>query len=270
LVLLFVLAVLSSFFPKAGSAQEPLLDVEAYHRAVDFCRQQSWPGFTLSPDKNILCFGTIIPTHLDVSEAQELEPDGLFVVRSGGGDVASAIALAELIRDRRATVVAYDHCLSACASVLLIASVRTYVLKGTLVAWHLPDGSDATHPYCTNVLPSSSGPPKLQRGPCIDPQSAGDGAAYRLVIPVQRHFLEERVLDPSYEDPPDSLHIRRTLINLFRERGVYENIAWTLNPRYYPRLFKTKIYYEAYPESQEEVDEMARRVPISSKVIYDP
>jgi hypothetical protein len=54
------------------------------------------------------------------------------------------------------------------------------------------------------------------------------------------------------------------------ERGVYGNIAWTLNPRYYPRLFKTKIYYEAYPESQEEVDEMARRVPISAKVIYDP
>jgi hypothetical protein len=78
------------------------------------------------------------------------------------------------------------------------------------------------------------------------------------------------VLDPPYEGPPDSLHIRRVLINLFREKGTYQNIAWTLNPRYYPRLFKAKIDYEAYPESQEELDEMVANLHLSMRVIYDP
>jgi hypothetical protein len=181
-----VLAVLCSAFPKAAPAKEAIPDVPAYHRAIDFCRQQSWSGLTLSADKRILCFGAIVPTQLDVSAANELTSDGLFVVRSVGGDVASAIVLAQIIRDRHATVVAYDYCLSACASVFLIASFHTYVVKGTLVAWHLADGGDATHPYCTNLVPQKSGPPRLQRGPCIDPKSAGEGAAYRLVDPALR------------------------------------------------------------------------------------
>jgi hypothetical protein len=50
---------------------------------------------------------------------------------------------------------------------------------------------------------------------------------------------------------------------MYTETGVYRDVMWTLHPRHYPSLFKTKIYYEAYPESQEEVDEMARKVPIS-------
>jgi hypothetical protein len=35
-------------------------------------------------------------------------------------------------------------------------------------------------------------------------------------------------------------------------------------------LFKTKIFYEAYPESQEEVDRMVARLGVRWKVIYDP
>lgn len=54
----------------------------------------------------------------------------------------------------------------------------------------------------------------------------------------------------------------------YEERGFYSDILWTLNPRYYPQLFKTKITYEAYPQSQEEADEMRARLRLS--VIYDP
>jgi len=32
---------------------------------------------------------------------------------------------------------------------------------------------------------------------------------------------------------------------------------WTWNPRYFPSKIKTKITYEAYPQSQDEVDVLA-------------
>jgi len=73
-ILFAVLVALSSVLPKAATAQEPILDAEAYHRAVDFCRQQSWPGFTLDPNKHIL-FAATIPAHLDVTEAKQLSQD---------------------------------------------------------------------------------------------------------------------------------------------------------------------------------------------------
>jgi len=92
----------------------------------------------LSPDKQVPCFTGKISQSLDVSLANDLEEDGLFVIRSPGGNVNSAIALSDMIRDRHATVVVYDYCFSACASMLLVASYQTYVLKGTLVAWHYP------------------------------------------------------------------------------------------------------------------------------------
>ena len=57
------------------------------------------------------------------------------MVRSFGIDVAAAIALADLLRERRATIVVYDYCLFACASYLFVASARTSVLRDALVAW---------------------------------------------------------------------------------------------------------------------------------------
>jgi hypothetical protein len=225
---------------------------------------------TLSPDGQVLCFDGAIAKNFDVSRAKDLKEDGLFVVRSGGGDVASAIVLAELIRDRRATVVVHDYCLSACASVLLIAPSQTYVLKGALVAWHQPRSNDASYPFCTNLVSRERGPKRLERGPCLDPKF-GDGAAYRLDVPVLRHFLGERAVDPSsYADPPDSIHVRRIVTSMYEETGAYRDVMWTLNPRYYASLFKTKIVYEAYPESQDEVDGMLTLLGRNIRVIYDP
>jgi hypothetical protein len=92
----------------------------------------------LSPDKQVLCLTGAIAKDLDVSLANDLKDDGLFVFRSPGGYAGPAVALSDIIRDRHATVVVYDHCFSACAGFLLVASYQTYVLKGTLVAWHYP------------------------------------------------------------------------------------------------------------------------------------
>ena len=52
--------------------------------------------------------------------------------------------------------------------------------------------------------------------------------------------------------------------------GVDRDIAWTIYPRYYPAWFKAEITYEAYPESQDEVNKMAAYFGLGVKVIYDP
>jgi hypothetical protein len=64
--------------------------------------------------------------------------------------------------------------------------------------------------------------------------------------------------------------VRRLVRNLYADSGVFHDVMWTLHPRYYPRLFKTKIFYEAYPESQDEVDSMQALLGFKARVIYDP
>jgi len=245
-----------------GRAQETGFDRESYYRAVDYCRRSAWPGpMNLSPDKQVLCFTGEISQGMDVSLANDLKEDGLFVVRSYGGNPASAIALSDIIRDRHATVVVYDHCFSACASFLLVASYQTYVLKGALVAWHHPPSDE----LCTFVAAPRAGEPrKLQRGPC---QQGGEyGYTYS---PMLTAFFKTRAVNPPLSFPPDSLYVRKIVRNQYAETAVYHNVMWTLHPRYYPGLFKTKIFYEAYPESQTEVDDIRARLGVKTPVIYD-
>jgi hypothetical protein len=224
----------------------------------------------LSPDKRVLCFTGVISRNMDVSLANDLKDDGLFVVRSPGGYVGPAVALSDIIRDRHATVVVYDYCFSACADYFLIASYQTYVLKGTLVAWHNPQSIDPNHPYCSSLAKLRDGEPKkLLRGPCREATFV-DRAAYRTHWPGAIQFYKERTVDPRFEAPPDSRYVRRIVTGLYEQTGAYHDIAWTLHPRYYPGLFKTKIFYEAYPESQDEVDDMLARLHLHLKVIYDP
>jgi hypothetical protein len=117
----------------------------------------------LSPGKRVLCFDGRIAEDLDATLASDLKEDGLFVVRSPGGYAGPAMALSDIVRDRRATVVAYDYCFSVCAGFFLLASYQTYVLKGTLVVWHHFQ-SDTLCTFLT--APRDGGPRKLQRGPC--------------------------------------------------------------------------------------------------------
>jgi len=215
----------------------------------------------LSPDKQVLCFTGEISQNMDVSLANDLKEDGLFVVRSHGGYLGPAVALSDMIRDRHATVVVYDYCLSACASILLVASYQTYVLKGTLVAWHYPRSDE----LCTFVTaPRAGEPTKLQRGPC----RAGGEYGYTY-SPMLTEFFKTRAVNPPISFPPDSLYVRKIVRNMYAETAVFHNIMWTLHPRYYPILFKAKIVYEAYPESQNEVDSMVARLGLKTQVIYD-
>lgn len=256
-----------SFVPflSEARAQEPTFDRQSYYGAVDYCRRNVWPGrhMHLSADRHVLCFEGPIAQDLDASLAGDLKDNGLFVVRSPGGYQGPAIAISDIVRDRHATVVVYDYCFSACAGYFLVASDRTYVLKGTLVAWHYPQGDQ----LCTYLeAPRNGEPKKVQRGPC---QSGGEyGYSYSQGL---IDFFKKRAINPPISFPPDSRYVRRIVSNLYTETGAFHNLMWTLSPETLSRTFKTKIFYETYPESQEEVDRMLARLGMrNTRVIFDP
>lgn len=272
-VLFASVALLILIAAKEGRAQQGTFDTDNYHCAVDFCRGKGFPGLgnfklevgaqlALSTDRQILCFDGPIAKDMDVSLAKELKENGLLVVRSPGGHLGPAIELSNIVRDRNASVLVYDYCFSACAEFFLIASYQTYVLKGALVAWHNPESGDAAQAYCNFVMVPDG---KLRPGPCdAGPLRALDS------FPIVRKFHEDRVVNPRFEAPPDRFYVRKMVRSIATEMAVYRDIGWTLHPRYYPGLFKTKIFYEAYPESQTEVDDMLARLHLRWKVIYDP
>jgi hypothetical protein len=119
----------------------------------------------LDLDKRVLCFDGELHSGQDVSLANGLEANGLFLVRGFDGDIASVIRLADLLQNRRATVVVYDYCLSTCANYLLFASHETFVLKDSLVAWSYSDQP----PWCPSLVASKDdGPKRLDIAPCSD------------------------------------------------------------------------------------------------------
>jgi hypothetical protein len=202
-----------------------------------------------------------------------LKENGLFVVRSAGGSAETAIALANLVHDRHAIVVIYDYCISACAAYLLIATDQTVVRKSSIVAWHHAYSGRDGLPQCFEMRASGdNGPKTLQSSLCpfvLPEQRTRFAKAEELSL----RFFEERTLDPRRFgrgfDWPQSVHVRRVRKNMLDATGVFPAAIWMWNPRFYHNLFKTKVFYEAYPESQAEVDEIAVRLGYRH-VIYDP
>jgi hypothetical protein len=175
------------------------------------------------------------------------------------------MALAELLGERRATVVVYDYCLSACASYLLVASTEAFIMKDSLVAWH-----HTTAPFCPSLEVSKDGGPKrLEKLPCSDSPLEYQrlGEEFRR---MSEPFFAVRAVAPPLEWPPESFTIRKILKSMFEGAGRYPNVLWTWNPRYYASTLKTKIVYEAYPNSQAEVDAMVSKLLPLPRVLYDP
>jgi hypothetical protein len=249
------------------------VDWADYASAAEFCRGDVERPMSLSPDKRILCYDGWIGVGQDISLAKGLADEGSFVVRSFGGSVVSAMALASLLRDRRATVVIYDYCLSACAAYLFIAAEKTLVLQGSLVAWHhwqtnSPFDGQTSSPFdCTWLkVAKDGGPKRLERWACSDNNPEGE---YGQAIAMHTKFYAERTVDKDFEYPPESFTIRKILRSMFEGTGAYPDVGWTWNPRFYNNTIKTKVIYQAYPESQDEVDAMVARIHIR-RVIYDP
>jgi hypothetical protein len=267
-ILSFVLAGLLAVvvLSSVGKADNTSPTTFAYAGVVGYCQKSEAKPFTLSEDKQVLCFDGWITSGLDLSVVEALAPGGLFVVRSFGGNIAKAIALARLLQERHASVIVYDYCNSACANYVLIASDRAFVRRHSLVVFH---NTVSGLPDCFQFETSrDDGPPTLQSSPCSNvPVEAKARHAY--VVELQERFFKERTAGSGF-DPPESTHVRRVLKNMLDQTGVYPtHVGWMWNPRYYPSVLKTKITYEAYPESQDEVDELVARYHFR-KVIFDP
>jgi hypothetical protein len=260
-----VLCALAFVWCGADVSRAQQSDFDVYARAVEYCRGVAKRPMAIDLDSRVLCFDGPIGWGTDVSLASALRTNGLFVVRSAGGLAPSAIALANMLRDRHATVVAYDYCFSACASFFLIASDLAFVMKDTLVGWH-----HTNWPFCPSLEVSKDGGPKrLEKRPCSDTPVEYQ-RSYRETENIIDEFYRARVIDPLFEQPPESFAIRRILKTMFEGTGSYPDVVWTWNPRYYTRTLRTKITYEAYPNSQDEVDALASKLPHRVRVLYDP
>lgn len=242
----------------------------SYLDALAYCSGVDLGPMVLRDDKKVLCLDGWFFSGRQVAPVDSLETGGYFVVRGFGGDIAATIALADKLREKRVTVVIYDYCVAACASYLLLASEQAFVPSGALVAW-------------INV--------KRETGDCLGFQETSDRAAPRLELvrcPAsspdvysgfmaeelnrrKMEFFRKRVFPATFSEPPESLIVRRVLKRKFDETGRYpDKVYWTWNPRYYAGAIRTKVIYEAYPQSQDEVDAIVARIQLSYPVIYDP
>lgn len=195
--------------------------------AVKLCDYTPTP---LNADGYVLCFRGKIDESYDRETIRGLRPNGVFVVTSTGGLPIPAMEIAEILREKNATVVVRDYCLSACANVLLVATERTYVLRDALVAWHgLTD------------------------------------------VPTREAFYQRRGLDGRFGATPQTLFTKKIVGAITQAIANKRSVFWMWHPTNHGAYFKDRIVYEAYPESQEEVDQLIRRQDLGRvRVIYDP
>jgi len=93
-------------------------------------------------------------------------PDGAWlVVWSGGGDVASALDMAERILDRHLPVVVSRLCLSSCANYLFVAGAAKVVMPESVVHGHRAGAGCRPGPSWEPSGPAgASGPPPVRQG----------------------------------------------------------------------------------------------------------
>lgn len=261
-IFLGVLAFLC-FAPRILWAQVPNVAKANYADALAFCAGSVTRPLALRDDKKVLCLDGLLFHEVEVAPALDIKPDGHFVVRGLGGDAVAMIKLAEILEARRATVVVRDYCFAACASYLLIASAEAIVPKNALVAWtNLKRGSND----CFKFLETNDrGAPRFVAGDCASPLHPPYGD------PLYGRKLKFYARRARIEEPPESVAVRRVLKRRFDETGKYPSeMFWTWNPRYYASALKTKVVYEAYPQSQDEVDALRAQLQLQYPVIYDP
>jgi hypothetical protein len=113
------------------------------------------------------------------------------------------------------------------------------------------------------------GPKRFEVPPCSDflPEIETQTREFK---DRSERFYTTRIVDSRFKDPPESFAIRRTLRNMFEGTGRFPDVAWTWNSRHYASMIKTRIIYEAYPNSQDEVDAVASKLGLAFRVLYDP
>ena len=229
-------------------------------------------AIALVRDGTVLCLdGPIIPGRNAAFD--ELKQNGFLVVRSTGGFAPEAMRLANILRDKNATVIVYDYCLSACANYFLVATQRTYVLKNAIVAWHggpftcSLDRQDGMHQYLIENIGLIRADFR-KRFPEV-PQWAISPDTLCAASDMSSRFFAERDIDDRHVFTPMTAHTDK-LIRLARKRSTGRNPFWMWNPHNQDDYFKSRVVYESYPGSQQEVDALLARARLSDRIIYDP
>jgi hypothetical protein len=244
---------------------------EGAHRdrgaAVAFCKKavfdtQRWStAIVLNDSKSVVCFsGEISLTYRDrdMAKLRDLKQGGIFVVRSPGGTVAHAMTIGNLLRDKGASVVAYEFCLSACADFVLLATDTAHVVRDTLVAAH----------YGRERLPTICGDFAAAYGNGACPKSRlfnnPAGAAF------SKYFETRIASQTTFSGQAQSGYVRTAIRAMsLTDKKAAEAVWWTLGPDYLSTTFKTKVSYDAYYRDQAEVDRLAQKLRMG-RVIYDP
>lgn len=241
----------------------------SYVDALTYCRGDVARPVALRSDKRVLCLDGGIVAVNEILLAGSLQQGGLFVVRSRDedGSVPVIFALADILLLKQATVVINDYCLAICANYLFIATAKTFVPKDVLVAWINP-GTGPDNCIEFSRMPDDPAAPRLRLAPCARPFL---DSRQNEALQLKKKFYEGRVLSPPFLEPPQSVAVRRVLKRKFDLTGKYPgDVYWTWNPRHYAGAIRTKVLYEAYPQSQDEVDALVARIGLRSSVIYDP
>ena len=227
----------------------------------------------LIEDRTVLCLdGPIIPGRTAVFD--DLKSGGTFVVRSIGGFAPEAITVGNILRDKNATVVVYDYCLSACANYLLVASSRAYVLKDAIVAWHggpfacSLQGHDRMHKYLVDNIDLIRADFR-RRYPDV-PQWAISPDLLCAASDMSKQFYRERDLDDRHVYAPQTPHTKKFVDTAVKQSTGKKSLFWMWHPHNYGGYFKSRVVYESYPGSQREVDELLVRARLPDRVVYDP
>jgi hypothetical protein len=224
----------------------------------------TWNSASILND-DVLCFdGPIEPKDLPLF--RNLKAGGYVVMRSPGGSARTAMLLSDVLREKDALVILYDYCLSACANYILVAN-RTFVRKGTIVAWH--GGGDSvlglvTNPWCHR--------PDLKQRPQDDngarTENRVDGwCEWDLLT---RTFFKERELDDRYIHAPQTPHTKKKVLSALMKETDKNNVFWMWNPKNYGDHFKSRVSFDSYPRSQDEVDSIIARHQLGVRVVFDP
>jgi hypothetical protein len=241
---------------QAPSAEAPSAEPAIRH-AVTYCADRISPpdyfyGYRaasthLNDDRTILCFDGPLKNDLGLSTFHQMQDQGILVIRSIGGYVPKAIAIADLLRAKAITVVVRDLCLSACANHILIASHKTYVLKNTVVAWH-------------------GGP-----ADCRNPETLALTMRFQSYCSVDHiRFFATRQLSERHTIIPQTHYTRSRFAIVLQSAPNKRSVFWMWHPANHRDYFKGRIIYESYPDSQEAVDRILRPFWLYIRVIYDP
>jgi hypothetical protein len=215
----------------------------------------------LSPDGDVLCFdGQIKIVPLD--EVRKLNNGGTFVARSHGGNIVVAMLIADILKEKNATVVLHGYCLSACANTFFVATHETHVARETVVAWHGDGLRNLPCPPPAEYLMRDGDAEGKNRSEsyklyCLDPQPL-------------RTFYQRRGIKDDFTRQPQTRYSRQRLHAVQREAVNKRSIFWMWHPENFGSYFKSKITFMSFPRSQEQVNQWLKALRLAIRIVYDP